>query len=292
MDEASTAPTATEAVVPIGSLSQVVSAGQLRASGPVLLAVCVAVIAFVAVALPPVFAALDAALGFVPAAWLTAAVAFAVYVLAVLVIGIVPPLLVRGKDRSASAVHAWIGARETRRALGRPSAAIGIPSNPAAAVEWLRSMPDTDALLPVRLEVLVLARRLDEARAAIERLPESTPFERYRRLEATALVDDQSGRPVDEAALRASLAMIRDPGDRAEATASLAVLLARRAVPAGRWRERLLEARPLLPGSDTAILVRDLGLVIAEILLRRTGPWVGALIFGAALVVTIASLLG
>jgi hypothetical protein len=279
--------------VPIGALGQVL----VKVLTPVQTAVLVVT---VVVTLLLLFLGLTAdafydavadvgeAIGAVPALWLFAIAAAALFSLAVAVVAFVPPLLLRGADRDAMAVHSWIGAREVRRTLGRPSRALDAMGTPEAARRWLERTEPTDELRPVRFEALLLLGRFDEARAEAEVMPERTPLESYRRLEALAILDDQTGRPFDESRLRRAVATIPVGIDRAEAAVSLAVALARRALPDGDWRLPLIEVRGLIPESDAKLLTRDFGLTIFEVLARRILVPFLAVFFVIALVFSVA----
>jgi hypothetical protein len=194
---------------------------------------------------------------------------WAIFVLAVAVIAILPPLLLPKRDRAVFATHSWIGARDTRRAFGRASRATGLPIDAASAEGWLARNPASDRNRIVRVDALILAGRFDDARIETELLPGGSPLEAYRKEEARALIADQMGGTVDEDALRAGVAAVPGGIDRAEATASLAVFRARRALPDGDWRAPLLEARPGIPGSDVRVLVAAFGLPFFEILVRK-----------------------
>jgi hypothetical protein len=219
--------------------------------------------------------------------WFFALLAGGFFALAVAIVAFVPPLLLRGADRDAMAVHSWLGAREVRRVLGRPSRAAELMGTPDAARRWLAETPRSEELRPIRFEALLLVGRFDEARTEAEALPDGTPFESYRRSEAIAIVDDQVGLPFDEAALRAAIAAIPPGIDRTEASVSLAVTLARRALPHGDWRRPLLDVRGLLPESDAVLLTRDFGLTIFDILARRVVLPFIVLLFVLALAMTV-----
>ena len=55
----------------------------------------------------------------------------------------------------------------------------------------------------------------------------------------------------------------------------------------GDWRVPLVAARPYIPGSDVAILIRDFGSTIFKFLWPRIVLPVGALIVAIAMVVTV-----
>ena len=226
--------------------------------------------------------------GYAAAVWSFAAGASMLVVLTVAAMGIVPPLLLRGQDRTVTVVHSWVGAREVRRAFGRPARVVGAIGSRDDAARWLERTPPTEALRPVRFEAFIVLGRLDEARAEADRFRRRTPLEEYRYLEAHALIDEQSGIPLDVPALREAIARIPPGVERTEAEASLAVDLARSALPDGDWRGPLVAVRPLIPGSDAAILVRDFGLTTFEVLLRRIGLPIILLIVALAVILSVA----
>lgn len=234
---------------------------------------------------------LGESIGTAPALLVAAILASAFFTLAVAVIAFVPPLLLRGDDREVMAVHSWIGAREVRRLLGRASRAAGLMGTPEAALRWLDATPPSDELRPIRFEALLMVGRAEEARAEADALPQRTPLESYRRLEALAMVDDQTGLPFDEVRLREAVAAVPAGIDRTEAEVSLAVTLARRALPDGDWRSPLLDVRELLPESDFVLLTRDFGLTIFDLLARKILVPFLLLFFAITLVAAITPLL-
>jgi hypothetical protein len=258
---------------------------QARAQTITLVATGVGAVAAVAILLPAVAAPLAERFGFTVAVWVLGMLGWAIFVLALAAIAIVPPLLLPSRDRAVFATHSWIGAREVRRVFGRASKAIGLPRDADTANAWLARTPASDRNRFVRVDALVLAGRLDDARSEAELMPDRTPLDAYRKQEALALVADQAGGAIDEASLRAAVAAIPPGIDRTEAATSLAVFRARRALPDGDWRAPLLEVRPAIPGSDVRVLVADFGLPIFEILVRKA-----VLPFTALLVLIAASL--
>lgn len=222
--------------------------------------------------------------------WLAAAACIGCFVGAIAIVAFLPPFLLGRSDRTASAVHAWIGAREVRRLFGNAAAAIGIPTTPEEANTWIAAQPDEPRLRPLRFEMLVLGRRFDEARALLGTLPQTTALEGYRVVEGLALVDDQELGEVDLVPVRAALARIPAGIDRVEATASLAVLEARRAVGSTDWRVPLIAARQGIPGHDWLILARDHGGPIFRILARSVVPFVALLIIAIASLITLLAL--
>lgn len=218
--------------------------------------------------LPQLIAAADRA-NPLPTLWAAAAMAIGGLFVGAAIMALLPPFLMSRANRTASVVHAWIGAREVRRLLGKASSAITIPTTPEDASRWLATTPDTPALLPLRFELLVLTRRFDEARAAAERLPRRTSLDEYRYVEALAMVADQSSGGADLAGLREAAERVTSGVDRAEARASLAIFEARLLSGGEEWRRPLAGARPAIPERDVTILLRDLALPIFTILARR-----------------------
>lgn len=226
----------------------------------------------------------------IPWMWLAAIVCIGSLVVACAIVAFLPTLLLRGADRAASVVHAWIGAREVRRILGSSRAATKIPTTPETAQAWLDARPDSDRLRPLRFELLLIARRYDEARALIDRFPRATPLDEYRIAEAHAMIDDQTTGNADEFALRAAANRVPASVDRAEAMASLAVFLARRLVGRGDWRAELAAARRHIPGSDVLILTRDMGWTVFSYLWPRVVLPVAGLIVAIAVLVSLVAL--
>jgi hypothetical protein len=231
-------------------------------------------------------------LGATIAIWVLGLVAWAIFVAALAVVAIVPPLLLGRRDHAAFAAHSWIGAREVRRVVGRASRAIGLPTDAKSANEWLVRTPASDRNRVVRVDAFLMAGRFDEARSEAALLSERTPLEAYRKQEAQALVDDQTGSEVDEDALRAAVEAVPRGIDRTEAAVSLAVFRARRALPDGNWRAPLVEARAAIPGSDLQVLVADFSLPIFEILVRRIAvPFAAVIALIAASVTVLPAIL-
>jgi hypothetical protein len=243
---------------------------QARAQTITLVVTMVVAIVVAATLIPPLALPLGDGLGTPIALLVLGVLCWGIFVVAVAIIAILPPLLLPKRDRAVFAVHSWIGAREVRRILGGATRATSLPSDARSAEAWLARNPATDRIGTVRVDALVMAGRFDDARLEAGRLPERTPLEAYRKAEAVALINDQTGRAVDEDALRTAVAALPDGIDRTEAAASLAVFRARRALPDGDWRAPLLEVRRAIPGSDLRVLLADFGLPIFEILVRKT----------------------
>jgi hypothetical protein len=271
-----------------GSLGMALSEALSPLTTTVSVLAVVAAIAVAALGLSAFVIGIGPSVGYTAAIWTFAVGASLLVVLTVAAMAIVPPLLLRGRDRTAMVVHSWVGAREVHRAFGRPARVVAAIGTPELAARWLERTPPTDALRPVRFEASLFLGRLDEARAEVDRFGRRTPLEEFRYVEANALIDEQSGTPLDVPALRQAIARIPAGLDRTEAEASLAVNLARSALPDGDWRGPLIAVRPLIPGSDAAILVRDFGMTTFEVLLRRIGLPIIALIVALAVILSVA----
>jgi hypothetical protein len=293
MDESELTPASpmTDRPPPIGSLVRELG----RVMGPVNTAVQVGTTAVVLVVvvfvLPPAAQQVGVRVGHPAGVLLFGVVTAILLILDAVCVAFLPPLLLSGDDRTATAVQSWIGARSARRALGRPSRAVAAIGTPEAAAKWLAETPSTDELRQVRFDGLLILGRFDEARSEAELMPDRTPIEAYQRLEAHALVDEHTGLPFDEQRLRGAIARIPPGLERAEASASLAVALARRALPDGDWRAPLVEVRPMIPESDFVLLTRDFGATIFELLARRVFLPILLLVLGTAIVLSVAPLL-
>lgn len=254
---------------PIGSLGIAMAGVQARFQTVTVIVTTLVAIGVAAILVPALAGPVADRFGSALALLVLGLVCWAIFVIAIAVIAILPPLLLPRRERAVFAVNSWIGAREVRRTFGRASRAIGLPSDAASAEAWLARNPGSDRIRFVRVDALMLARRFDDARVEAELLPERSPLDVYRKAEARALIADQTDGTVDEDALRAGVAAVPAGIERTEAAASLAVFRARRALPDGDWRAPLLEVRPAIPGSDFRVLVADFGLPVFEILFRK-----------------------
>jgi hypothetical protein len=114
------------------------------------------------------------------------------------------------RARRAYEAFSWLGEWEferVQRLTGRD-----VPTSAGAAEHWLERMPDRPDSRWIRVEILALLNRLDEARRFAETMPEGTPYERFERTHALDYVDWMAGGPGDPGAVRAAAAEI-DPAD-------------------------------------------------------------------------------
>ena len=179
-----------------------------------------------------------------PLSWLTLGdVAFAV-LLALFWQGFAI-LLIPARVRGAMEAQTWIGERQLRgwqRATGSLPNQLP-PSDPAAAESWLAAHPETAANRAGRAEVLLLARRFDEARAAIARIEEAAPLDRIARADLVATADFLEGREVDVDPLRRASAGAQGD-DRLEGILDIAFIEVRLALQrGGDWLAPLDSAR-------------------------------------------------
>jgi hypothetical protein len=158
------------------------------------------------------------------------------------------------RSRKAFEAFSWLGEWE----LAKARATIGgLPTSAADAEAWLAAHPETNIAnldeLPIRVEILLLAGRIDDARAAIQRLPVITALDRFERAALSDLVDWRSGGPGDLAAMEAAAEDIspRDSDERLRADVTVAVAKVRRRMADGRAAagdaaQPLLDVRPRL----------------------------------------------
>ena len=158
------------------------------------------------------------------------------------------------RSRRAFEAFSWLGEWELARAR---SIVGGIPTSPDAADRWLATHPEGSIVnldeLPIRVEILLLAGRFEDARAGIDRLPAITPWARFERAALADLVDWRAGGPGDVGAMDAAAEEIhpRDGDERLRADVTIAVAKVRRLMADGRAgagdaAQPLLDVRPRL----------------------------------------------
>jgi hypothetical protein len=199
-------------------------------------------------------------------------------VVAMACMAFLPGLVLPPEKRAALAAHAWLGAREVTRAFGSRDAARHLPTAPEAIGPWITANPETDANREAHVELHLMRRDWDAARAAIERMPDASPRDRFAREMSAAMLRFHRDGDVDVTAARAAAAALPRGTDAVEARIALATLEARSRLPDGDWREPLVAARRFIPESDTAILVRDHGAVLFRMLLRLGWPILALLV--------------
>lgn len=210
--------------------------------------------------------------------WLIAAAFCCSFALMLAIATILPPLFMNSRDRAAHSVLLWIGARETRRLYGAATEVYRIPTTPKAVWRWLAADDGDGRLDRLRVEILLMAERFDEARVIADRMPRGTAYEQFRADVARALVDDQSGLEPDVAGLRARIEHVPAGMEHVDAAAILAVLEARRMVGRGDWHAPLLALRPQIPETNWAIHARDFSWPTFVISMRGVFPLIVAFV--------------
>ena len=155
------------------------------------------------------------------------------------------------RSRRAFEAFSWLGEWELRQAGA--SLVNPIPTSPREARDWLARHPETPEDRWIRVEVLLLAGQLEEARECAERMPAGAPLERWARASAIDAVGWQSGGDGDVPGLEAAAAELlpADGDDRLRAEVSIASAKVRRLMADGRSTpgdalEPLLAVRPRL----------------------------------------------
>ena len=139
------------------------------------------------------------------------------------------------RSRRAFEAFSWLGEWEIARAREVTGGA-RLPGSREAAVHWLEQRPELPAELPIRIEILLLAERYDEARRLLDRLPSETASERFDVAALRDLVDWRSGGDGDLEAMEAAAGDVgpADGDDRLRADVTIAVARVRRLMADGR----------------------------------------------------------
>lgn len=131
------------------------------------------------------------------------------------------------RSRRAFEAFSWLGEWDLARA--RELSGGAVPTSKGAAERWLADRPDPAARpreLPLRIEILLFADRVEEARSLLDGLPTGTPDEAFERAALADLVDFRAGGQGDIPAMeRAATAIQPETGDdrlRAEVTIAVA----------------------------------------------------------------------
>ncbi len=155
------------------------------------------------------------------------------------------------RSRRAFEAFSWLGEWELKQAGA--SLVNRVPTSPREAVEWLARNPETPENRWIRVEVHLLAGQFEQARAVAERLPDTTPAERWTRAGALDSVGWQSGGDGDIPGLETAAADLlpADGDERLRAEVAIASAKVRRLMADGRSSpgdalEPLLAVRPKL----------------------------------------------
>jgi hypothetical protein len=135
--------------------------------------------------------------------------------------------------RRAFEAFSWLGEWDLARARRQTGRAV--PTSPRAAQRWLAARPDRPEERWLRVEVLLLAGRVEEARAVAERMPGGNPEQRLDRALALNLADWFAGGSGDLARIEALAGEVgrADPDAGLRAQVAIAVAQVRRRLAAG-----------------------------------------------------------
>jgi hypothetical protein len=135
--------------------------------------------------------------------------------------------------REAFEAFSWLG--EWELAQVRAATGGGVPTDATSARRWLEAHPETPENRWIRVEMLTFVQRYDDAQAAAERMPDSTPLERFDRAVNLDFVDWFRGGDGDLAGIEAAAAelMPADGDDRLRAEVVIAIAKVRRLMAAG-----------------------------------------------------------
>jgi hypothetical protein len=185
-------------------------------------------------------------------------------------------LLVPTAVRGAMEVQTWAGERDLRawqHAAGAMPWQLP-PTTPRAAERWLAAHPETERSRGARIEVLLLARRFDEARAELARMPVTSAADRiaHADLAATQAFVERAALELD--GLRHATAQATGD-DRLDGIVRIAMLEVRSALAeGGDWVTPLTMARAELgPRADGVLwsgFFRRRVLVLAPLVLAAT----------------------
>jgi hypothetical protein len=185
------------------------------------------------------------------------------------------------RSRRAFEAFSWLGEWELRQLRMSP---LRVPTTPDAAARWLAGHPDGPEPPGFRVELLILAGRIPEARVLLDRMPTNTPEERWARAEAADSLSWRTGGEGDLAGLEAAAAELLpgDGEDRLRAEVSIATAKVRRRMADGRATpgdavEPLVEVRERLGSRADGQVGRALRLRLIVIFLAM------GLLFGGLL---------
>ncbi|HEX4898731.1 MAG TPA: hypothetical protein VFV53_10275 [Candidatus Limnocylindrales bacterium] len=129
------------------------------------------------------------------------------------------------RTRLAFEAFSWLGEDDIERARALTGSAV--PVTPAAAEAWLRRVPESPLTDWVRAEVLLLARRPEEARAIVDRMPADTPAERFELASTRDLVEWANGGDGDTTGMEAALEALGPEGSDARLRGEVTIAAAR-----------------------------------------------------------------
>ena len=165
-------------------------------------------------------------------------------------------VLVPAAMRGPMEVQTWAGERELhawQRATGSLPWQLP-PTSPAAAERWLARHPETEANRGPRTEVLLLARRFDEARATLARIPVADAADRIAHADLEATTTFVEHGELDMGDLRSATAAAAGEV-RLDGVVRIAMLEVRAALATGGdWMTPLANARVELGSRADGVL--------------------------------------
>ena len=150
--------------------------------------------------------------------------------------------------RPAMEAYHWVGRHEIE---GFRSAGAGkVPVTPKGMRTWLTDVPETDLTRPYRVDVLIFLGEYAAAGSELDRMPETTPLERFRKASLADELGWRQGAPTDVERRRRLAAETGPEGDAARlladgmvawwtSQAELAALDPGWRTPLATFRERL-----------------------------------------------------
>ena len=189
-------------------------------------------------------------------------------------------------SRRAFEAFSWLGEWELARA--RELTGGNVPSSKSQAAVWLERRPERREEFALRIEVLLFAGRIEEARHLLGLLAADTPQQRFEIAALRDLIDWQAGGDGDLAGMHeAAMAILPiDGDDRLRAEVSIAT---------AKVRRRMAEGRP------NAVEVVEPFLEVRERLGRRANGQIGRalrrrifplLLVGSVLVILLGEAIG
>jgi hypothetical protein len=195
------------------------------------------------------------------------------------------------RSRRAMEAFMWLG----RQSLDEVRSATrdGVPTTRSGAARWLRRHAPRDdearETREQRVDVLLLAGRVSEARAAAVALPSATPEDRFARASALDIVDWWTGGPGDVPTMIEAAGEIEPAGGQGRLRAEVAIALAKvrhvaGSSPVTTVDEAVDRLAPLLAVRD------QLGPLADGRLRRELWPRIFAAFLAAGTVLTLLSI--
>jgi hypothetical protein len=158
--------------------------------------------------------------------------------------------------RMAAQTYIWL-VRRAEDNWARLFGATPVPRDEAAIRASLQEMSETTATSGERFGLYLALLQFDDARRAIEQMPNATPRERFDRAAAHWLADFTAGATEPLEPLQGLADLIDDPDEQLEAAVTIAVNRGRVALSeGGDWQAPLAEIRGRLGDAPEAMYRR------------------------------------